>query len=219
MSLVKVSSESLTMAADSTKREAFMDIPVTNRLLPIGIIANAILLVACQVISDVPATDKPAQDQQAVTSSTPSEKPGIERTKAPVVPEDTAIYEAPLTYENAPFTFENPSALEVYQNGDYDPKSREKLTDPSFEDIRYHVVMGRIVTFNFIEHGEQVYTSYPAGDFVIDALLAIPNGGSEYYLGVRHVETGGVELVPVDPVGVVLNGFAENWQSYTPNEP
>ena len=87
------------------------------------------------------------------------------------------------------------------------------------EDIRYHVEKGRIVTFNFIEHGEQVYTSYPAGDFVIDALIVIPNEGGEYYLGVRHVETGGFELVSVEAVGVILNGFAGNWQSYAPNEP
>ena len=73
-----------------------MDILVTNRLLPIGIIANVILLVACQAISDVPATDKPAHNQQAVTSLTPSEKPGIERTKVPVVTEETVPYEAPL---------------------------------------------------------------------------------------------------------------------------
>jgi hypothetical protein len=207
------------MTANSTKREPPLNLFVSNRLLSIGIIVNVILLVSCQVISDVPANEKPTHIQQAVTSSTSSEHPAVEPTQVPAVPEETALYEVPLTYEKAPFTFKNPSVLEKYQNGDYDPKSREKLTAPSFEDIRYHLEMGRIVTFNFIEHGEQVYTRWPAGEFIIDALSAVPNEDGEYYLGIRQVETGRGELVSVDPVGIVLDSFAENWQSFIPNEP
>jgi hypothetical protein len=71
--------------------------------------------------------------------------------------------------------------LDKYKNGEYDPKSREKLTDPSFEEIWQAVEQGRIVTFQFIEHGEDVYTRWPAGEFVIEALSAIPDENGDYY--------------------------------------
>jgi len=141
------------------------------------------------------------------------------------------IKEIPLTYEETPFTFTNPTVLETYQQGDYDPASEEQLETPTFEDIDFYVETGRIVLVEIqasdeaqgqdsdeVQAGADVYDQWVShsGKWVINSLNALPNADGDHYLGLRNVETGEKEVILMTPEEPAVE---VDFAAYTPNEP
>jgi len=144
-----------------------------------------------------------------------------------VIASGSFTIEQPLTYENTPFTFTNPTVLETYQQGDYDPASEEQLDNPTFEDIQFYVETGRVVVVEIQDVSEEdggggdVYDQWVSkeGDWVIDSLNALPNEDGNHYLGLRNVETGEKEvLLMTEPDDPEPHPYIA-WMAYTPNEP